>query len=158
MKSQRRLNSQDDVEFVQVLVLISGTDESELVWSIVINKEEGIYQLENVPYKSKEFAMSDIIFAEFDEFLDKLVYKYTIEPSGNGSIRVDLLDQKIDPWDFQGKLREYGFFGETNRSNDFRFCINVEPNNEDSLKKLLLYLDILAANGNVNYELIGDLK
>jgi len=158
MKSQRRLNSQDDVDFDWVLVMIPGTDDSELNCAIVINKAEGIYQIENVPHMATHFALGDIVYAEFDESIGKLVYKYTIEHSGNKSLRVDLLDKTIDPWHFQCTLREFGFFGETIRENEYRFCINIEPGQEEPLKKLRLYLDVLVANGKVKYDFIKGVK
>ncbi|MES1219067.1 MAG: DUF4265 domain-containing protein [Bacteroidota bacterium] len=64
----------------------------ETMWTEIIDKEKGIYKLDSIPFYAKSLALSDIIFAEYDEDEQFLTYRETIEYSGNSTIQVVVLD------------------------------------------------------------------
>ena len=66
----------------------------ETLWATVINSEEGLYKLDNIPFYAS-VSCGDIVLAEFDENENMLVYKETIIHSGNSTIQVILNDKSF---------------------------------------------------------------
>nr|WP_315186582.1 DUF4265 domain-containing protein [uncultured Flavobacterium sp.] len=66
----------------------------ETLWATVINSEEGLYKLDNIPFYAS-VSCGDIVLAAFDESENMLVYKETIIHSGNSTIQVILNDKSF---------------------------------------------------------------
>lgn len=64
----------------------------ETMWAVIIDKEKGLYKLDNIPFYAPKVATDDIIYAEFDEDQERLTYRHTVEASGNSSVQVIILD------------------------------------------------------------------
>jgi hypothetical protein len=64
----------------------------ETMWAIVVDKEKGLYKLDNTPFYAPDVAANDVIYAEFDENQQSLAYRNLVEPSGNSTIQVVILD------------------------------------------------------------------
>jgi hypothetical protein len=95
------VNSQDEVDFELVLILPETINTnfnqiSEKYYAIVINKEKGIFQLENVPFYNRHVAYKDIIYAEFDQSEGCFKYIETIEKSGNIAIAIKTLNPSFN--------------------------------------------------------------
>ncbi|MCF8448150.1 MAG: DUF4265 domain-containing protein [Bacteroidia bacterium] len=99
MKMQ--LSSQDDVNFELVLIApeIKKCQDilvSEKYFAIIINKELGIFQIENIPFFNRHVAYKDIIYAEFDQVEGCYKYVETIEKSGNVAIAITMLNPRFN--------------------------------------------------------------
>jgi hypothetical protein len=68
----------------------------ETMWATTIDKDKGLYKLDNIPFYAPLVASDDIIFAEFDEQQQMLTYRKTVEYSGNSTIQVVLMDKSTD--------------------------------------------------------------
>lgn len=68
----------------------------ETMWATTIDKDKGLYKLDNIPFYAPLVASDDIVFAEFDEQQQMLTYRKTVEYSGNSTIQVVLMDKSKD--------------------------------------------------------------
>lgn len=68
----------------------------ETMWATLINKDKGLYRLDNIPFYAPLIASGDIIFAEFDEQEQMLTYRKTAENSGNSTVQIVLMDKSKD--------------------------------------------------------------
>lgn len=88
----------DDSSFVQILFRFysSVLDEwtAETMWAEVVDKDKGLYKIENIPFYAS-IASDDIVFAEYDDTEQMLTYRETIEPSGNSTIQVVIMDKSV---------------------------------------------------------------
>ncbi|AZI24038.1 DUF4265 domain-containing protein [Pedobacter sp. G11] len=64
----------------------------ETMWAVVIDKENGLYKLDSIPFYAPNVAANDIIYAEFDEDQERLTYRHTVESSGNSTVQVVMMD------------------------------------------------------------------
>lgn len=47
----------------------------ETMWATIIDKDKGLYKLDNIPFYAPLVASDDIVFAEFDEQQQMLTYR-----------------------------------------------------------------------------------
>jgi len=66
----------------------------ETMWAKKINEEEGLYQLDSIPFYGPAIATNDVFHAKFDASEEMLTYQKTIENSGNSIVQVYILDEK----------------------------------------------------------------
>lgn len=64
----------------------------ETMWATIVDKDKGLYKLDNIPFYAPLVASDDIVFAEFDEQQQMLTYRKTVEFSGNSTVQVVLMD------------------------------------------------------------------
>ena len=69
---------------------------AETMWSEIIDAEKGIYKLDNIPFFGPLIATDDIFYAKYDEKEGAIVYKETIETSGNSIIQIVILKDNFD--------------------------------------------------------------
>jgi hypothetical protein len=135
---KKQLSSQDDVDFELVLIApeINNCDEileSEKYFAIVINKELGVFQLENIPFYNRHVAFRDIIQAEYDPKIECFKYVETIEKSGEITIALRILDLKFD---IKAHLIEYDIQFRMEQISDNKFSISISPNDIDHYIKV----------------------
>ncbi len=68
----------------------------ETMWAKTIDKEQGLYKLDNIPFYAPLVASDDIVYAEFDDEEQMLTYRKTVEYSGNSTVQVILMDDTKD--------------------------------------------------------------
>jgi hypothetical protein len=68
----------------------------ETMWAKVVNEEDGLYALDNIPFYLPVIAADDIVFAEYDADEQMLTYRETREYSGNSTIHVILMNDTAD--------------------------------------------------------------
>jgi hypothetical protein len=68
----------------------------ETVWATIVDKDKGLYKLDNIPFYGPVVASEDIVFAEYDDTEEMLTYRRTVEHSGNSIIQVVLIDKSKD--------------------------------------------------------------
>ncbi|SEO26145.1 protein of unknown function [Flavobacterium sp. CF108] len=78
---------------------------SETMWAEIVDLEKGLFKLDNIPFFGPLIATDDLFYAEFDEDEDRLVYKETIENSGNSIVQVIILEKGFDKEIIREKLK-----------------------------------------------------
>ena len=80
----------------------------ETMWAIEVDANKGLYKIDNIPFYVPLVASDDIVFAEYDDDEQRLVYKYTVEPSGNSIITVFTVDEKTDIQNIRDVFKQLG--------------------------------------------------
>ncbi|MDR6763478.1 hypothetical protein J2Y38_003699 [Flavobacterium sp. 2755] len=78
---------------------------SETMWAEIVDLEKGLFKLDNIPFFGPLIATDDLFYAEFDEDEERLVYKETIENSGNSIVQVIILEKGFDKEIIREKLK-----------------------------------------------------
>lgn len=68
----------------------------ETMWACLVDKDKGIYKLDNIPFYAPLIASDDLIIAEFDDMEQMLTYKEIKEYSGNSVIQIIIMDAKTE--------------------------------------------------------------
>lgn len=95
----------------------------ETMWATAIDKDKGLYKLDNIPFYAPLVASDDIVFAEFDEQQQMLTYRKTVEYSGNSTIQVVLMDKLKDINTIRKTFEELGCVSE--KVNDGYFSMEI---------------------------------
>ena len=118
----------------------------ETMWAEIVDAQKGYYKLDNIPFYASA-ACGDIVYAEYEEDENRLLYKKTIRPSGNSTIQVVIMDKEIDTNEIREKVSDYGC--ETEKYSEGYFVIDV-PANKD-YNALKTKLNELQENGIIDY-------
>ncbi|WP_291150844.1 DUF4265 domain-containing protein [Flavobacterium sp. UBA7680] len=78
---------------------------SETMWAEIVDLQKGLFKLDNIPFFGPLIATDDLFYAEFDEEEERLVYKETIENSGNSIVQVIILEKGFDKEIIREKLK-----------------------------------------------------
>ena len=78
---------------------------TETMWAEIVDLEKGLFKLDNIPFFGPLIATDDLFYAEFDENEKRLVYKETIENSGNSIVQVVILEKGYDKEIIREKLK-----------------------------------------------------
>ena len=118
----------------------------ETMWATIVDKDNGLYKLNNIPFYGPLVAPGDIIFAEYDQAEQMLTYRRTVEYSGNSIIQVVLLDKSKDINDIRKIFEDLGC--ESEKVNDGYFSMEV-PADKDyrPIKQRLTELEETAIIG-----------
>lgn len=95
----------------------------ETMWGEIIDLEKGYFKLDNIPFFGPLIATDDIFFAEFDEDEQTLVYRETIEISGNSIVQVVILEKGFDNEIIREKLKEVNC--ESEGMNETLFAVEI---------------------------------
>ncbi len=108
----------------------------ETVWAELVDENKGHYRIDNIPFYVPGIAPDDIIKAEFDENENFLIFKESIEYSGNSVIRVIKFDDTLDINILRNRFKELACTSE--RMDNKYFVIEI-PKSVDykSIKKEL---------------------
>lgn len=109
---------------------------SETMWSDIIDAEKEIYKLDNIPFFGPLIATDDIFYAKYDEKEGAVVYKETIETSGNSIIQIVTLNNDFDHEIIREKLNEMNCVSEV--LNEKYFVAEIKKNIDYSLIKQFL--------------------
>ena len=91
----------DDEEYLDL-----GELTKETMWSTIIDKDQGIYKLDNIPFYGPQIATDDEFYAEFDESEKMLTYKKTTKHSGNSIILVVITKKGLDKEIIRNRFKE----------------------------------------------------
>lgn len=120
------MNTQDDNNVKILFQFHSNIFDEEMVetiWATIIDKEKGLYKLDNIPFYAPLIASGDIVFAEFDEQQQMLTYRKTVEFSGNSTIQVVVIDKSKDINTIRKTFEELGCVSE--KVNDGYFSMEI---------------------------------
>jgi hypothetical protein len=99
----------------------------ETLWGEVVDKDKGTYKIGNIPFYAS-LASDDIVFAEYDEDEQMLVYADTVQYSENFTIQVVLTDETADINGIRQEFLELG-------------CASEKLNNRYFVLEILAKLD-----------------
>ena len=68
----------------------------ETLWATAVDVEKGWYRLDNIPFYAKSIACDDIVFAEYDEDEQFLTFRDVVQPSGNSTIQIVVMDPVLE--------------------------------------------------------------
>lgn len=80
----------------------------ETMWAEVINREEGLFKLNNIPFYGPPVASEDIIHAEFDLVEQSLTFRGVIKSSGNSIIQVVIMREDIQTEEVRTVFKQLG--------------------------------------------------
>jgi len=119
----------------------------ETMWATIVDKEQGLYKLDSIPFYAPLIASGDILFAEFDETEQMLTYRKTIEFSGNSTIQVVLIDKSKDVNQIRDLFYDLGCVSE--KVNAGYFSMEI-PSSVD-YRKIKQQLDELETEETIEY-------
>lgn len=80
----------------------------ETLWAEIINSNDGLYKIDNIPFYGPGFSSGDIVFAEYDEEEERITYRKIVEHSGNSTIQIVVLDENIDVMELRKEFEGLG--------------------------------------------------
>jgi len=108
----------------------------ETVWANVVNKEKGLYRIDNIPFYIPLIASEDIVFAEFDETEQMLTYRKTVKYSGRTVVQVVIMDEKTKTNNVREIFHKLGCESEKAKEGYFSMEIPAELNYRPIKKEL----------------------
>lgn len=108
----------------------------ETMWSEIIDKEKGIYKLDNIPFYGPLIATDDIFYAKYDEDEETIIYKETISISGNSIIQVVILEDNFDKEIIREELKAMNCLSEG--LNEKYFAVEIKKSTDYSQFKHFL--------------------
>jgi hypothetical protein len=108
----------------------------ETMWSEIIDLEKGIYKLDSIPFYGPLIATDDIFYAKYDEDEEAIVYRETIQISGNSIIQVVILKDNYDKEIIREKLKVMDCLSEG--LNEKFFAVEIKKNVDYSVVKHFL--------------------
>ncbi|WP_254411194.1 DUF4265 domain-containing protein [Dyadobacter diqingensis] len=67
----------------------------ETIWAQIVDTKKGFYKIDNIPFYASA-ALDDVVHAEYDDAQERLIYKETVEYSGNSTIQVAIMTENTD--------------------------------------------------------------
>lgn len=113
----------------------------ETMWAEIIDKDNGIYKLDNIPFYGPQIATDDEFYAEFDESEKMLTYKMTTKHSGNSIILVVITEKRFDKEIIRNRLKELDCKSEGLSDSYFSMEILKDVNYSQIQKILAEYED-----------------
>lgn len=109
---------------------------SETMWAEIIDLENGLYKLDNIPFFGPLIATDDIFYAEFDETEQKIMHKKTVQNSGNSIVQIAILEKGFDKEIIREKLKSINCLSES--LNDTFFAAEIGKDVDYTLVRSLL--------------------
>jgi hypothetical protein len=119
----------------------------ETMWATIVDKDNGLYKLDSIPFYAPLVASDDIVFAEFDDQEQMLTYRKTIEYSGNSTVQIVLIDKSKDINQVRDEFKKLGCISE--KVNDGYFSMGI-PSSVD-YKNIKKKLDELEMQETIGY-------
>lgn len=153
------MTTQDD-NYVKILFRFHNDvlDEEtvETMWATIVDKDNGLYKLDSIPFYAPFVASDDIVFAEFDDNEQMLTYRKTVEYSGNSTIQIVLMDNSKDINEIRDLFKELGCVSEKVNERYFSMEIpltidytNIKKKlNELEMKEIIDYAEPCLADGH----------
>ena len=108
----------------------------ETMWAKIIDKENGIYKLDNIPFYGPLIATDDEFYAEFDEYEQILTYRKTTKFSGNSIVLVVITQNGFDKEVIRNRFKKLKCTSEG--LNDSYFSMEIlAKTNYAEIKKIL---------------------
>jgi len=119
----------------------------ETIWAIVADESRGHYQLDSIPFYVSNIATDDIVYAEYDDTEEMLMYRETIQPSGNSTIWVVVTNEDVDIDEVRAVFDELDCLSEPLSNRFFAMEVKAQTNYLHVKDKL----NALKAEGQIDY-------
>ncbi|UFK97835.1 DUF4265 domain-containing protein [Kaistella faecalis] len=119
----------------------------ETLWTEIIDAEKGLYKIDNIPFYGPKFSCGDIVYAEYDNYEERLTFRKVVEPSGNSTIQIILIDENLDSQDLRDEFKDLGCESEGAGGNYFVMEIPFEKN----YNEIFIKLTELENNGTIGF-------
>ncbi|WP_177764410.1 DUF4265 domain-containing protein [Flavobacterium sp. I3-2] len=80
----------------------------ETLWAEIIDKNKGLFKIDNIPFYGPKFSCGDIIYAEYDNYEERLTFRKVVEPSGNSTIQIIVMDENLDFQKLRNEFKNLG--------------------------------------------------
>ncbi|MHC5202594.1 DUF4265 domain-containing protein [Myroides sp. LJL119] len=114
-------------QFAQIIVNyhseVLEKQTEEILWGLIVDKEKGLFKIDNIPFYGPELSCEDIVFAtpldQKDTYLMQEVYQY----SGNSTIQVIVQKDTYNKQDLYNEI----LYAQTEIEvvDDYYFVINI---------------------------------
>lgn len=108
----------------------------ETLWTNIIDKSKGLYEIDNIPFYGPEFSCGDIVFAEYDEAEERITFREVVKSSGNSTIQVIILDENINVENLRNEFKALGCESERTGNNYFVMEVLYNQNYSQIFNKL----------------------
>jgi hypothetical protein len=108
----------------------------ETMWATIVDKDKGLYKIDNIPFYGPSVASDDIILAQYDESELMLTYRETVKHSGNSIVQVIIMGDKTDINQIRNIFEVMGCHSE--KVNDKYFSMEIPASIDYGLLKLKL--------------------
>ncbi|MCL9808647.1 DUF4265 domain-containing protein [Flavobacterium luminosum] len=119
----------------------------ETMWAEVIDEQEALYRLVNIPFYGALIAPDDIFSVEIGHDGETLFYQDTIESSGNSVIQIAVVDNQTNVEDLRNEFVK--LHCDSEGVTDTFFVIEVKYDND--YKIINQYLEKLQNEGTIDY-------
>ena len=99
-------------------------DTVETMWADVVDISMGHYKIDSIPFYTTLIATDDIVNAEYDDTEEMLVYRETVQPSGNSTLWVVIINDATDINDIMDIFEELDCISEA--ISDRYFAMEVK--------------------------------
>ncbi len=108
----------------------------ETMWATIVDKENGLYKIDNIPFYVPLLASDDIVFAEYDKDEEMLTFRETVKYSGNSTVQVVIMDNSRDINEIRQLFIDLGCITERFKDHYFSMEVPVALNYKDVKLKL----------------------
>ncbi len=122
-------------------------DMVETMWADIVNANLGHYKLDSIPFYVPFVATDDIVQAEYDDVEEMLLYKETVEASGNSTLWIVIINDKADADEIREVFYEMDCLSDSSSSHFFTMEVKAEINYHVIKNKL----NELKAEGMIDY-------
>jgi hypothetical protein len=103
-------------------------DMVETMWADIVDVSMGHYKIDSLPFYTTLIATDDIVYAEYDDTEEMLLYKETVEASGNSTLWVVITNDATDIDDVMETFYELDCISEAISDRYFAMEVKAETN------------------------------
>jgi hypothetical protein len=119
----------------------------ETMWADVLNANLGHYKLDSIPFYVPYIATDDVVYAEYNDEEEMLLYQETIQASGNSTIWVVITSEKTNAEEIREAF--YNMDCLNDAISDLFFAMEVKA--ETNYLVIKNKLNELKAQGMIDY-------
>jgi hypothetical protein len=103
-------------------------DMVETMWADIVNANLGHYKLDSIPFYVPFIATDDIVHAEYDDAEEMLLYKETVEASGNSTLWVVITNEKANADDIRETFYQLNCLSDAMSEHFFTMEVKADTN------------------------------
>ena len=103
-------------------------DMEETIWADIANENLGHYKLDSIPFYVPYVATDDVVYAEYDDSEEMLVYQETVEASGNSTIWVVMTREDADIDEIRESFQDLDCLSDAISNHFFTMEVKAETN------------------------------
>jgi hypothetical protein len=103
-------------------------DVAEAIWADVVQPDLGHYRLCTIPLYTSFIASGDVVHAQWDDDEVMLTFRETVEPSGNSTVWVVVVDDDTDIDAIRNQFFELNCLSEALSNRYFAMEVKADTN------------------------------